>query len=221
MANLDTREPELSDVIRTIVDQMFLSLNVCLPGKVVSYNPQKQYADVQIQLLKKYSDFSTEPHPVIPNVPVRHPRAAGGNAFIHMPVAIGDDVLLVFSQRSLDNWKTQNVPVVGQNGGVDTNDTRKHHITDAFAILGGSAMPDAFKVTNPSAIEISNGTGKISLFPDGKFKFGNSSADLIDQLQQGFAELGVDTVNTFFGPMKLNAFQTYLNIAAKILSLKE
>lgn len=200
---------------------MMLNLNVCLPGKIVSYNAENQYADVQIQLLKKYTDFSTEPHPVIPNVPVRHPRAAGGNAFIHMPVAVGDDVLLVFSQRSLDNWKTQNIPVVGQNGGVDTNDTRKHHITDAFAILGGSAMPDAFEVSDPTAIEIVNGDAKIILFPDGKFNFENSTADFIDQVQQAFATLGDDTVNTVFGPTKLNAFQTYLNIAAKILSFKE
>lgn len=212
--NLSTFTPELSEVIRSIVDQMLMQLFVCLPAKIVSYNPDTQYADVQIQLLKTYTDLTSEPHPVIPMVPVKHPRAAGGAAFIHMPLQPGDDVTLVFSQRSLDNWKTQ--------GGLQaTGDVRKHHITDAYALVGGSALPDAFNVSNPTAVEIVNGDAKISLFPDGKFKFGNASADLIDQLQLLAMTLSEDTTNTIFGPQPLNSFETYSQIADKLETLKE
>jgi hypothetical protein len=209
-----TFTPDMSDVIRTLVDQMLLQLFVCLPAKIVSYDSATQYANVEVQLLKAFTDGSTQAHPVIPNVPVKHPRAAGGTAFIHMPLEPGDDVTLVFSQRSLDNWKTQ-------GGMTATGDTRKHHITDAYALIGGSAIPDAFTPAADGSIEIVNGDGKINIYPSGKFKFGNASADLIDQLQQGFQKLSEDTVNTIFGPSPLNNFSTYADIATALGSLKE
>ena len=194
MGNLSTFTPELSDVIRSTIDSMMLDMYFCLPAKIVSYDASTQYADVQIQLYGARIDGSLTKYPVIPKVPVKHPRAAGGQAFIHMPLAPGDDVLLVFSQRSLDNWKSE--------GGIaDPADIRKSHITDAFALIGGSAIPDAFKVGDPSAIEVSNGESKMQLLPSGKFKFTNGTNELLDLMDQLLNVLTTETFTlTFFGP---------------------
>lgn len=217
--NVNTFKPDFSDVIRAIVDSMLLDLNVCMPAKVVKYDSEKQYADVQIQLYQKINETLVT-YPVIPGVPVIHPRANGGATFIHLPIQAGDDVLLVFSQRSLDSWKTA--------GGLsDPNDPRKHHITDAFAIPGGSSMADAFKVLDPTAIEITNEDSTIQVFDNGTFKVKNPDNELFDllvqitgKLQTFLDTIKVDTTNTIFGPQKLNAFLTYTQLATDVADLK-
>lgn len=155
--------PEIGDVVRSIVDTVLLDLNVCLPGKISTYNKDTQYADIQIQLMHGYSDGTLVVPAIIPNVPVKHARAQGGKAFIHMPLKAGDDVTLIFSQRSLDNWKSQ-------GGMSDPDDPRKHHITDCYALIGGSAIPDAFKPTTADCIEVVNDKAKSILHPDGKIE---------------------------------------------------
>lgn len=212
MSIVSTATPELSDVIKTLVDSMMLDMNVCLPAKIVTYDKATQYADVEIQLLQGLIDGTTLKYPIIPSVPVMHPKA--GKSFIHMPVKEGDDVVLVFSHRSLDNWKSQ-------GGMSDPQDSRKFHITDAFAMLGGSAMPDSFSPATDGAIEIVNGTSAINVFPDGKFQIMNGTVELITLLQTLVETLSKDTTNTILGPMQLNAFLTYAQIANKIKTLME
>lgn len=219
MNNLSPVRPEFSDVIRSIFDTMMLDHYVAMPAKVVKYDSATQYADVQPQLYQKFNDGSLQAYPVIPGVPVKHPRAQGGKSFIHLPLEAGDDVILIFSSRSLDNWKSS-------GGMTDPDDSRKNHLTDAFALAGGSAKPDAFKVQDPTAIEITNDQATIQVLPSGKFKIKNQANELLDVLDQisqqvhTLAEtLSTDTVNTIFGPMQLNAFSTYENIATQLSDL--
>lgn len=192
--NLGTFKPDLSDVIRTTVDSMLLDMYFCLPAKIVSYDKATQYATVQVQLYSARMDGTLIKYPPIPMVPVKHPRAQGGKAFIHMPLAPNDDVTLVFSQRSLDNWKTQ-------GGMSDPQDPRKSHITDAFALIGGSAIPDAFSPSTADAIEIQNGQSQLQIFPNGKFKVTNGQNELIDLMDQLLDVMINKTFTlTFFGP---------------------
>jgi hypothetical protein len=163
---LQSVTPQLSDVISGMIEARLVDLNVAVPGKVVSYDPKTQFATVEIQLQRKYESGEIKTLPPIPNVPVKHPRARGGKTRIHMPVGPGDDVLLVFAHRSLDNWKTQ--------GGItDPADRRKFNISDAFALVGGSAEPDAFTVDNPDAIEVVNEAGQFQILPNGTVKLGS------------------------------------------------
>lgn len=174
-SNISSTGVELSDAIRQLVDTVLMEFYVCLPAKVTAYDPQTQFADVQVQLYQKGIDGELHEYPVIPNVPVKHPRANGGSARIHMPITVGDDVLLCFSSRSIDNWKA--------NGGLqDPDDPRKNHLDDAFALIGGSALPDSFSVDDPTAIEIVNGESTMQVFDDGTFNIANGSTDLISNL---------------------------------------
>lgn len=211
--------PDLGDAMRAIIDSVMQDVNVALPAKISSYNKATQYADVQIQLYQKFGDGSLKLPPVIPNVPVKWPRAAGGKAFIHLPLAAGDDVLLVFSQRSLDNWKNQ-------GGASDPGDPRKHHITDAYALVGGSALPDAFEPTTSDSIELVNDQTHMIIKPGGQVQVINDTGELVDTLDQitqevqtGFQTLSEDTVNTIFGPTLLNSFAEYTTIANQLQSL--
>lgn len=218
--NISNFKPEFSDVIRATIDTVLMDLNVCLPAKIKTYDKDTQYADVEIQLFTAYIDGTLVPLPVIPNVPVKWPRANGGAAFIHMPLVPGDDVILVFSQRSLDNWKT--------TGGMsDPNDPRKHHITDAYALVGGSALPDAFTPSTTDSIEIVNGDTQVIVHPGGKFQAINPTGELIDILDQITEQVSMtnetlseDTVSTIFGPQQLLMFETYATIHEQLEELK-
>lgn len=149
-----------------MIEASLSNVNVCMPGKIVKYDAQTQYADVQPILQSRRENGVLFTRAVIPNVPVKHPRASGGSAFVHMPIKAGDDVLLVFAQRSIDNWKTK--------GGVtDPADRRKFNFSDAIALIGCSALPDSFTVNDPDSIEIVNESGKLQVKADGTINIGD------------------------------------------------
>lgn len=212
--------PTLLQAIQTVIDSNLIDLHVSLPAKIVTYDPDTQFASVQIQIMFKLDNGSLHQWPVLPDIPVKHSRANGGAAFVHMPLVPGDDVMLICCERSLDNWKTQ-------GGMTDPADIRKFNITDCYALVGGSALPNAFKVTNPTAIQIVNGQTTLNVQPDGKISLKNSSNELIDvldqiteQVHQTNVKLSTDTVNTIFGPQQLLGFSNYQTIASSLASLK-
>ncbi len=83
-----------------------LDIHTSIPGYVKSYDPETKTAEIVVA----YSDFfaSDAEQPTnldwvpIPDVPVIFPR--GGGWAITWPLTEGDPVLLVFSERSIDEW---------------------------------------------------------------------------------------------------------------------
>lgn len=210
--NVSAYTPDMSDMVRAIVDTMLLDMYFALPAKISSYDSDTQYADVKIQLLQSFDDGSTQEYPVIPNVPVKHPRANSGAARIHMPLKPGDDVVLMFTSRSLDAWK--------QSGGMtDPADPRKHNIADCFALIGGSSMADAFDVNDPDAIEIVNGESMMQIFPDGTFNIANGSTDLLSNVSNLATTLS--TASTVVGgPFIASVVEQLEQIAENVQSLE-
>lgn len=139
---------------------------------------------------------------------------------IKLPIAVGDTGYLIFSDRSLDAW------LAGGGGIVDPQDARHHDLTDAIFVPGlvpfgnqTSDSTDDLVITNSAAI--------LKIKKAGTFQLKNSENELLDlldqitgQLQQLSQTLSTDTVNTIFGPMKLNAFATYVTIANTLTTLK-
>lgn len=211
---LQSTTPTLAETVRTLIDADLVDVNTAMPGLVVSYDPATQTADVQPALKKAYYDGAVVDRPVIPGVPVAFPR--GGTAHMHWPLQAGDSVILIFSQRSLDNWKTT-------GGKVDPKDVRRFNLSDALAIPGGSAPPQAFSPVDPTALEIISDQLHLVLHPNGKVQLQNSTAELIqvlhditDKLKTLCTTLGSDTVNTLLGPMPLNQFAQYTQFASDL-----
>jgi len=102
-------------------------LRVMLPGKIDSFDPATQKANVKPLLFESYVDANgvekSESLPVVPSVPVVFSR---GHTF---PVSAGDTCMLLFCDRSLDVW-------LARGGDVDPLDVRRHDLTDAVAIMG-------------------------------------------------------------------------------------
>jgi hypothetical protein len=92
-------------------------------GKVTGYGAG-QRAGVQPSLTRKFGD-KVLTAPPLADVPVLHPR--GGGFIFHVPLAAGDEVALIFADRSLDKTGADGSASDGRPG-------RMHSISDAMAI---------------------------------------------------------------------------------------
>ena len=103
--------------------------NFCIPAKIIAVRDAKQRRiDVQPLPRKVYSTGEVIDYPVITSVQAVSPSTS--QTMIHLPLVVGDLVLLVFSQEEIDDIKTG---VVEQY----TPDTRrKLDLSDAIAIVG-------------------------------------------------------------------------------------
>lgn len=126
-----SRSPTLGEVIKTAIEARLLDVHVSLPGKVVRYDPVKQLVDVQPLIRGFYTDENEQEQKfsmkVITNVPVCFPGAGGYR--VTFPVAVGDTICILFSERSLDTW-------LATGGEVDEIDMRRFNLSDGIAILG-------------------------------------------------------------------------------------
>jgi hypothetical protein len=167
--------PGLSEVMTNAIDYFLRNVHTSMPGIITKYDQSTGLANVQPALNRKYkSEDSAIALPIISNVPVAMPRA--GNALIKVPLQVGDSVLLIFSERSIDRWL--------ENGGtVDPQDSIMFALNDAVAIPSLFAKTDPPKPnTAATSVEISNGTAHVEVDQDGTIKMVADNATVeIDQ----------------------------------------
>ena len=75
------------------------------------------------------------------SVPCIFPYSITSNLSLTFPVSEGDQCLLIFSQRSIDNWHK----LGGIQDPVEDKYPRAHSLSDAIAILGLIPKSEAIK----------------------------------------------------------------------------
>ena len=120
----------LSEYLKSEFEISMAEMWFACPGVVSSVSGDLSDLRVNVKpvINELYADGSTEEHLDILSVPVIMPGSA--NTLISFPVAAGDTVLLVFSQRSMDNFK------IGNGQPTQPIDARKFQAEDAIAIPG-------------------------------------------------------------------------------------
>lgn len=126
-----SQTPAWSTILKGAGKRSTADLRVALPGRIESYDPATQKANVQPLIMDGVTlddgARGAEALPVVTDVPVIFPGA--GAYRLTFPVAAGDIVLLVFASSSLDRWLVR-------GGMVDPEDDRRHNVSDAVAIPG-------------------------------------------------------------------------------------
>lgn len=164
------REPTLAEVIRDGIDGRLADVHTCTVGRVVSYDSLKQVANVQPVIRRPFNigggEVDHEQLPILPNVPVLWPRAGG--FFIHLPLAAGDHVLLVFSQDDLSTWREA-------GSIVEPDDLRRHSLANAVAIpgIGPEGAP-----LSPSPLSVAARAGGMVLGDGGAAEVHISSSEI-------------------------------------------
>lgn len=124
------REPSLADVINTGLTGLSLGMRVMLPGKIQKLSNDRKKADIEPLIRSRFINYSgeqqVEDFPIVPDVPMCNLQA--GEFFISMPVNVGDHVMMIFCDRSLDLFLSSDGEV------TDPLDVRTHDLTDAIAI---------------------------------------------------------------------------------------
>lgn len=206
----------LDEVIRRAIQAALLRARVMLPAKIVKVHGN-QRIDVQPTLKTRYRDGTVVDLPVIQQVPVNMPVGNGWS--IKLPIAVGDAGMLIFSDRSLSAWKASN------GATVDPQDSRQHDYADPVFVPG--LVPFSQQTQDATTdMVLTNGKAVFRVQKAGTFQAKNQQNELMDLLVQITTQcqslsntLSSDTVNTIFGPTKLNAFSTYQNIATQLQQL--
>lgn len=114
------------EAFRAQLDGVLKNLHTCMPGTIVSFDAARQTCEVQPSVQRVFEGVATN-LPLLVDCPVVFPQ--GGGFALTFPLAAGDEVLVTFAERSIDNWY--------QAGGQKPpNEYRMHDLSDGFVIPG-------------------------------------------------------------------------------------
>lgn len=146
-----------------------------LPGIIQSFDPVAMTCQVQPAIRFRISDpalntyasdtlqrdpggqFAWDQMPLLLDCPVVFP--GGGGVTLTFPIAVGDEVLVVFASRCIDAW--------WQQGGIQNQAAfRMHDLSDGFVIPQVRSQPRKFTVSTGAAqLRTDDGTVVIELNP--------------------------------------------------------
>lgn len=163
--------PTLSNVLTAAVERFLSNIHTAMPGVIESYDPSTNTASVKPTLKRKYVDDDQAIElPVISRVPVLFPRTA--DAHLALPIAAGDYVMLVFSERGMARW-------LDKGGTVDPEEPAMFALNDAVAIPGVFPTDEApARNGADDSVELANGTSYIEIKASGEILVKNGSLEM-------------------------------------------
>jgi len=207
---MDSITPTFEKVIKTMIDNSLINLHTAMPAIVESFDPIKKEISAVPAIKRKLSSGEVNDLPLIENIPICYPQSS--SALISFPLKKGDSVMLIFSERSLDLWKSK-------GGKVNPNDVRKHDLSDAVAIPGVFSKNKGLPAHAENLV-IQHNDATINMSPDNKFSIGNNSQELLTILSDLLTALSEAKTNTMLGPQPLFNFTTYLQLKANLSEIK-
>jgi hypothetical protein len=167
MSEQSKTTPSWAAAIARALDDRLAQVHVALPGRVESYDLSTQRAEIRVMVQRTVEvedgdgAKQAEELPVLPAVPCGFPRAGG--MFISFPIKTGDFGLLVFNERSIDQFRA---------GGVEgpPGDQRMHGLSGAV-FLPGALVPASGVLADAHADNLvlgRDGGSQIHVRPDGE-----------------------------------------------------
>lgn len=154
--------PNLAQLLVSAMETRLDALHTAIPCKVEAYDASTQTASVKPQIKNpiktEKGEVVYEEFPVLPNLPVAFPRGGGFN--LQFPIAKGDFGMVIFSERSIDEWR--------QSGDLtEPSNTTKHPLQGAMFFPMG--YPDVSKLADGDDTNMSlgrDGGANIKVTPD-------------------------------------------------------
>lgn len=160
--------PNLRDALDLHTQEVLLAANCHAIGTVQAFDPSTQLAQVTINYQKTYFEYDEEtqvynsvlvPYPLLLDIPVVN--LYGGLQRATFPIAIGDQGLVCFNDRDLDNWLS------GSNTSAVAT-PRLHSFSDGIIIVGLRSNSTALKDYDPFRIHFGTSVNYIKIGdPDG------------------------------------------------------
>lgn len=164
-------------VIQQIIMRMLMGVNTSIPGTIQEFDEELQLAKVvpNIRAIENNPEGGTTyvQLPDLINVPVYFPYSTTTGFAVTFPVQVGDQCLLVFSQRSIDNWQEYG----RVQDPAEANFPRSHSIVDGVAIVGLIPKPNAISNFQLDCIDVRDmgRSHRVSVYEDKIQIFSTSS----------------------------------------------
>lgn len=141
------RRNPLTRMMVDCFDDLMRQCMFCLPGRITSFDPETQLAQVECGIQRLRNGQGTT-IPVIESVPVCFP--GDGEFYFWHQITTGEtEGLIHFSQRAIDTWIDQGGPVAPHEARMLTED-------DAFFVPGVRSRPGAIPDFKNDGAGISN-----------------------------------------------------------------
>lgn len=134
--NVIPNDPELIDVLNLLRKDVMLGLSAHHVGTIESFDAEKQTARVTVAYKKTFYepnsvtgtyDETYKEYPILIDCPVI--VLSGGKGSLRFPITAGDDCLMLFNDRDIDNWFSGNYDAAPKS-------LRLHSLSDGFALVG-------------------------------------------------------------------------------------
>lgn len=181
-------EPQLKDVLDQLKKNVFLSLNCHHVGTIQSFDATHQTATVTINYKKTYYQLNPATqlyaptlidYPILIDCPVI--CLGGGPTALTFPIAAGDECLVLFNDRDLDNW-------FAGGAGTGTSTPRLHSFADAIILVGLRSMGHVLSNYDTVRAVLSQGTTMVGVGPS-LIKIANGLYSLNGLLQELVTEI--------------------------------
>jgi hypothetical protein len=144
--------------IRTALDGRQALIWTAMPAIVKSVNFDAMTIEAEITVMGETTnpDGTTNQVAIFPcpDIPICFPSAGGFT--LTLPIAVGDEVLLVFASRCIDGW--------WELGDVQAApEFRMHDLSDAFAIPGPKSQPNVIANISSTNAQLRSHSGNVYL----------------------------------------------------------
>lgn len=159
-------DPGLSDLLQLFKKDIFLNMNCHALATVQSFDPDQQTVTATVNYKKVFSE--KQPDNTYKNVLVDYPILmdapviimGGGPWKLTFPIAAGDECLILFNDRDMDNWFAS-----GQSLAPATQ--RLHSFSDGIALIGvnslSNVLPEGIYDTTRTVIKNYTGGAMIGI----------------------------------------------------------
>lgn len=148
---------ELIQQIREEIDFRTNAIHTAIPAKIISYDTAASQVTVKPYGMFVSGNKSLD-YPMISGVPVAMPMSEKKSCGIAIPIAPGDDCLLIFSEQDTSCWLD----------GITSGINMTHSLSNAIAICGLSSKRSSVtsKATQDSMVRLYNGGTTVDLKRD-------------------------------------------------------
>lgn len=210
----------LSDAIQSHIENYKTQMFSSLPATVTAYNSEEQTISAKPVMNEAYKEGDISEFPEIDYIPLIFTGSGGGS--LTFPVNVGDEVLLMFSSRSFDNWwdsgETQEL----------SSTQRYNDLNDAIALIGLTSKGKSVKA-NEEDVELKYEDNALRLKKDGSVEVDtastisitNSSEELIALLSEVVEECSKILTMTISGLTPPNNAANFVDLKARIDTFKK
>lgn len=166
LLNSTPSDPTLADLLNLLKKEIFLGLNCCHVGTIQQFTASNQTVYATVNYTKTFFQLNKATglyapvqinYPTLINCPLFVLR--GGTTSLTFPITKGDECLLIFNDRDIDNWFA--------NGSTTqpVASSRLHAFNDAFALVGVKSAPNVLTAYDTVRALLTNGNVSLGINP--------------------------------------------------------